>query len=165
MNRSTPSSITERMGIVSPQALDRLWRDRDPMARQRSTKPAFRSAVLKAMANGATLDAIEMALKANDAQGDGTRCRDNNFAKGVCRVLNGGQWEDFMAAQPVAESTDRITITLAQLQAAIDGLRRQGVRRSDQVIAFMLTSAERGVLGFSFGPDDDDVIGIPGAAA
>lgn len=158
--------VSEAMGIVSPQALDRLWRDRDPMARQRSSKPAFRSAVLRAMAAGATLYAIELALKANDAQGDGTRCRDHNFAKGCCRVLNGGQWEDFMESEAVDGSDgNRVLVTLDQLQKAVAALRKRGVKGGDAMIAYILSSQDRGLLGFAFGANDDDVIGLPGRVA
>ena len=163
--KSSPS-ISESMGIISPQTLDRLWRERDPMARQRSSKPTFRSAVMRAMAAGATIYAIELALKANDAQGDGTRCRDHNFAKGCCRVLNGGQWEDFMEAEVVDGSDGaRVLVTLDQLQKAVSALKRSRVRGGDCLVAYILTSDDRALLGFAFGPGDDDVIGLPGRVA
>lgn len=160
-------TVTDAMGIISPQRLDRLWKDRDPMARQRSSKPAFQSAVIRALGRGATIEAIELSLRANDRQGDGTRSNTENFAKGVCRVLNGGHWEDFMDARPdeIEATEQRASITLGQLQKAVDALRRKGLRRADSVTTFMLVGDERAVLGFSFGPGDDDVIGIPGARA
>lgn len=159
-------SVTESMGIISPQALDRLWRERDPMARQRSSKPTFQAAVLKALSRGATIWAIEMALRANDKQGDGTRARGENFAKGACRVLNGGHWEDFMDPPETPEVSERrVVVTFGQLQKAVHALRRTGLRNHQDVVAFVMASPERAVLGFSFGPGDDQVVGIPGAPA
>ena len=160
-----PRKVTEALGIVSPQTLDRLWRERDPMARQRSSKPAFRKAVVGALSRGATLDAIELALKANDAQGDGTRCRDNNFAKGCCRALNGGLWEDFMEVDPEDEGPGKVLFTLGQLEKAVSALRRAGLRRGDGILGYVLTSDDRGLLGFAYGAGEDQVIGIPGTSA
>lgn len=159
----TNTTITESMGIVSPQTLDRLWKDRDPMARQRSSKPAFKAAVLKALSRGATIAAIETALRANDRQGDGVRGSPENYAKGVCRVLNGGHWEDFMEAEPES-SEESVSVTLGQVQKALDYLRRRGARRNDQVVAFILNAGGRAVLGFSCGDDDEDVVGVPAVA-